>query len=98
MYALTFLAFSLAGTAFLFVLLLIQGALPGGPGDKYLTTPMTPDLAGLLGPDAQKYAGKPWGDLPGELKTRIIQDMKSKYGDDYARVIKLYFEQLADKK
>jgi len=24
--------------------------------------------------------------------------MKQKYGDDYARIIKLYFEQLADKK
>jgi hypothetical protein len=36
--------------------------------------------------------------LPGELQTKIIQDMKAKYGDDYARVIKLYFEQIADTK
>jgi hypothetical protein len=49
----------------------------------------------LLGPDNQKYAGKRWGELPGELQTKIIQDMKAKYGDDYARVIKLYFEQIA---
>jgi outer membrane PBP1 activator LpoA protein len=52
----------------------------------------------LLGPDNQKYAGKRWGELPGELRTKIIQDMKAKYGDDYARVIKLYFEQIADTK
>lgn len=50
------------------------------------------------GKDAKKYAGKPWGELPGELKTRIIQDMKAQYGDDYSRMIKLYFEQLADRK
>jgi hypothetical protein len=24
-----------------------------------------------------------------------VQDMKAKYGDDYARLIKLYFEQIA---
>jgi len=42
--------------------------------------------------DLEKYAGKPWGELPGELRTKIVQEMKSQYGDDYARVIKLYFE------
>jgi hypothetical protein len=52
----------------------------------------------LLGPDMKKYAGKRWGELPGELRTKIIQDMKARYGDDYARVIKLYFEQIADTK
>jgi hypothetical protein len=46
----------------------------------------------------KKYAGKRWGELPGELRTQIIQDMKSKYGDNYARMIKLYFEQVADTK
>ena len=29
---------------------------------------------------------------------KILQDMKSQYGDDYARVIKLYFEQIAERK
>ena len=28
--------------------------------------------------------------------TRIVQDMKAQYGDDYGRVIKLYFEQIAE--
>ncbi len=40
-----FLAFSLLGTALLFLLLLLQRWLPGGPADRFLTTPMTPDLA-----------------------------------------------------
>jgi hypothetical protein len=50
----------------------------------------------LFGSDAKEYAGKRWGELPGELRTKIIQDMQAKYGDDYARIIKLYFEQIAD--
>jgi K+-transporting ATPase ATPase A chain len=40
-----FLAFSGVGTALLVVLLLLQHWVPGGPNDRYLTTPMTLDLA-----------------------------------------------------
>jgi K+-transporting ATPase ATPase A chain len=40
-YTLSFLLFSAAGTAGLFLLLLIQGWLPGGPAGHYLTTPMS---------------------------------------------------------
>jgi hypothetical protein len=53
-----------------------------------------PDLS-AFGIDRSQYAGKTWGELPGELQTKIIQDVKAKYGDDYARMIKLYFEQIA---
>jgi len=56
-----------------------------------------PDLR-LLGKDMQKYAGKSWGQLPGELRNQILQDMKARYGEDYARIIKLYFEQIAETK
>ncbi|MFM7151696.1 MAG: hypothetical protein ACKO23_17860, partial [Gemmataceae bacterium] len=49
-------------------------------------------LPGELAP----YAGKRWGELPGELRTKIVQQMKARYGEDYARMIKLYFEQIAD--
>src|SRR5206468_3707675 len=56
-----------------------------------------PDLS-TLNPELKKYAGKRWGDIPGELRTKIIQDMQAKYGEDYARNIKLYFEQLAETK
>jgi K+-transporting ATPase ATPase A chain len=44
-YTLCFLLFSAAGIIGLFLLLLAQRWLPGGPGDRYLTTPMTADLA-----------------------------------------------------
>jgi hypothetical protein len=53
---------------------------------------------GLLPADMKKYAGKRWGELPGELRTQIIQDMKAKYGDSHARMIKLYFEQVGEQK
>ena len=44
-YTLCFLLFSAVGTAGLFLLLLAQRWLPGAPADRYLTTPMTVDLA-----------------------------------------------------
>jgi len=44
-YTLCFLLFSAVSTGGLFLLLLAQRWLPGGPGDRYLTTPMTVDLA-----------------------------------------------------
>ena len=56
-----------------------------------------PDIR-LLGKDMEKYAGKSWGQLPGELRNQILQDMKARYGEDYARIIKLYFEQIAEMK
>jgi hypothetical protein len=54
--------------------------------------------ATFLPPDLKQYAGVPWGDLPGDVKSKIVQDLRAKYGDEYARIIKLYFEQLADSK
>jgi K+-transporting ATPase ATPase A chain len=44
-YALCFLLFSAVSTGGLFLLLLVQRWLPGGPSDHYLATPMTADLA-----------------------------------------------------
>src|SRR5580658_5398328 len=44
-YTLCFLLFGAIGTGGLFVLLLAQRWLPGGPADRYLTTPLTADLA-----------------------------------------------------
>ena len=44
-YLLCFLAFSVVSTVLLFVLQLCQSWLLGGPDERYLTTPMTPDLA-----------------------------------------------------
>jgi hypothetical protein len=79
-------------------------AKPGGgkPGDG---PPGANDGSGSGDPtktdlpkDVAQYLGKPWGELPGDVKAKIIQDLQAKYGEDYARVIKLYFEQLAERK
>jgi hypothetical protein len=45
-----------------------------------------------------KYSGKSWGELSGEIKNQIISDLKARYGEEYAKYIKLYFEQLAERK
>jgi len=44
-YICAFVAFGVVSTAGLFVLLMAQHWLPGGPEDRFLTTPMTRDLA-----------------------------------------------------
>jgi K+-transporting ATPase ATPase A chain len=44
-YTLCFALFSIVGTIGVILLLLAQHWLPGGPADRYLTTPMTADLA-----------------------------------------------------
>jgi K+-transporting ATPase ATPase A chain len=45
-YAGCFIAFSAISTLVLFGLLMVQRSFPGGPADGFLTTEMTPDLAG----------------------------------------------------
>jgi K+-transporting ATPase ATPase A chain len=45
LYFLSFVLFALLGVLALFALLMCQLALPSGPADHYLSTPMTPDLA-----------------------------------------------------
>lgn len=78
--------------------------MTAGPQQQQAMTPGTGRQAGGLpdlsayGVDKAAYAGKSWGELPGELRTKIVQDIKARYGDDYARMIKSYFEQIADTK
>jgi hypothetical protein len=54
-----------------------------------------PDLS-AFGKELKQYAGRSWGELPGELRTRITQAMQARYGEDYAGIIQRYFEQIAD--
>ena len=50
-----------------------------------------------LSKELEKYPGKSWGQLPGELRgIALIQDLHARYGDDYAPIIQRYFQQLAD--
>ncbi len=53
-----------------------------------------PDLSGLPAMARTKSAHN-WGELPGHLRTEIMQLSQGKYRDDYARQIQLYFKEIA---
>lgn len=57
---------------------------PGGSASRL--TPL-----GKLEP----FDGKSWGELPGELKTQMLQDFRARYGAEHAEIIRQYFERLA---
>ena len=63
----------------------------GGGGSLGTGKGVPPALAKQLEP----FRGRPWGELPGELKTELIQSMRAQFGDDYAPIIQQYFEQIA---
>lgn len=52
--------------------------------------------ADILSEQLKAHAGKSWGELPGELRTRIVQDLRARYGDEYGPIIQRYFQQIAD--
>ena len=74
---------------------------PGAPTESDSSDPQgtlagmgTPDLAELKATIARK-AGRSWGELPGHLRTEILQMAQGRYRDDYARIIQLYFREIA---
>ena len=52
--------------------------------------------ADVLAEHLKAHGGKTWGELPGELRTRIVQDLRGRYGDEYGPIIQRYFQQIAD--
>jgi len=44
----------------------------------------------------ESLSAEAWGQLPGELKTRMLQDARTRFGAEYAETIRQYFESLAD--
>ena len=53
------------------------------------------EIAGPLNTELKRRAMKNWGKLTGNLKTEILQSSQRKANGDYAKLIKLYFEELA---
>ncbi|HEV3165240.1 MAG TPA: hypothetical protein VGZ22_14535 [Isosphaeraceae bacterium] len=43
----------------------------------------------------RRKTGRAWGELPGHLRTEILQMSQGRYRDDYARLIQLYFREIA---
>jgi len=69
----------------------------GGPSTDPKSSPagVAPaDLSELQAMVRQK-TGRAWGELPGHLRTEILQLSQGKYRDDYARLIGLYFREIA---
>ena len=44
----------------------------------------------------QAKTGRAWGELPGHLRTEILQMSQGRYRDDYVRLIELYFREIAE--
>jgi hypothetical protein len=44
----------------------------------------------------EMFQGKAWGELPGELKTQMLQDVRARFGEEYAELIRQYFDRLAE--
>src|SRR5262249_12565789 len=70
---------------------------PGVPGEPAGLDPRgtligsaTPDLAALKA-TLERQTGRGWGELPGHLRTEILERAQGRYRDDYARLIQLYF-------
>jgi hypothetical protein len=59
---------------------------PGGSAAPDLTT-----LQEMI----RSKTGRAWGELPGHLRTEILQMSQSRYRDDYARLIQLYYREIA---
>src|SRR5206468_9287146 len=70
---------------------------PGGPTLDPRSSP-----AGVAAADTSRLpamagtkSARDWGELPGHLRTEIMQLSQGKYRDDYARQIQLYFQEIA---
>lgn len=69
----------------------------GGGDPAQAFQPGGANSSGEALPEAIKaHAGKSWGELPGELRTRIVQDLRARYGEEYGPIIQRYFQQIAD--
>ena len=55
----------------------------------------TPETLRALQESVRSKTGRSWGELPGHLRTEILQMSQGRYRDDYARLIQLYFQEIA---
>ncbi len=59
---------------------------PGGKAEADLTA---------LKEAIRRNTGRSWGELPGHLRTAILDTSQGRYREDYARLIQLYFREIA---
>ncbi len=46
--------------------------------------------------EIRNLKGKGWGELPGELRAKIVEDFRGQFGDEYGPIIQRYFQRLAE--
>jgi len=63
------------------------GDAPGGPGAVALA-----ELKGRI----EAQTGRAWGELPGHLRTKILQMSRGRYRPEYSRLIQLYYQEIAN--
>lgn len=54
-----------------------------------------PESLGEIQDLVRSKTGRKWGELPGHLRTEILQMSQGRYRDDYARLIQLYYREIA---
>lgn len=79
---------------------LAPGGKPGQPGGPSSGTgngggSSNPPVLTNLDEELKRQAMQNWGKLPGKLQTEILQSAGRKKNGDYAKLIKIYFEELA---
>lgn len=71
------------------------GGEGGGAGGGSGTGAQVEADLSRLESELKKLSGRDWGQLPGHLRTEIIQAARRRPNSDYSKLIKLYFEEIA---
>jgi hypothetical protein len=71
-----------------------DGPATGEPAPSEME-PQAPEIVQQLDAEVQKLSGRRWGELPGHLRTEILQSAAKKPNSDYASLIKAYFKEIA---
>jgi hypothetical protein len=66
----------------------------GGAGGGAKTTVNLEELES----NVQRFAKRDWGQLPGQLQTEILQSAGRTPNSNYAKLIRLYFREIAENK
>lgn len=71
------------------------GSNPGGDGTGAGSqAPVAPDVEQIKA-DFQKITNRRWGELPKNVQSEILDAASKRPHGDYAKLIKLYFKELA---
>jgi DNA repair exonuclease SbcCD ATPase subunit len=73
-----------------------EGAAPtDGEPMPLEAEPRASEIVQQLDAEVHKLSGRRWGELPGHLRTEILQSAAKKPNGDYAGLIKAYFKEIA---